>query len=225
MNTIRFVVGTRDDLRSSVWRLWANKNDLYLAARSHAMISKFSFHRSGKYRFAVNSTVEREDDASDRALYKWTRPDEFAPGWTRCFGILVPPRVTEMPFGNTFDEGKSIECVSPPADGKKTIFNIILSHKAATPEHVVSGSAHQVKILGRIEMPQEIAWLVTFEDDFTVAEAAVVQDHFDKLKIHLKPGNTGDGMNHTFLHAIKQGVIPFLIDIELGKENLDIPEN
>lgn len=225
MNTIRFAVGTRDDLRSSVWRLWANKNDLYLAARSHAMISKFSFHESGKYRFAVNSTVEREDDASDRALYKWTRPNELAPGWTQCFGILVPPRVTKMPFGNTFDEGKSIELVVPPAKGKKVIFNIILSHKAATPEHVINASTHQIKILGRIEMPKEIAWLVTFEDDFTAAEATVVQDHFDKLKIHLKPGSSGDGMKYTFLHSIEQGVTPFLIDIELGKENLDIPPN
>ena len=225
MSAIRFAVGTRDDLYSSVWRLWANNNDLYLAARSHAMISKFSFHESGKYRFAVNSTIEREDDVSDRALYKWTRPDEFIPGWTRCFGILVPPRVTKEPFGNTFDEEKSVELVAPPAGGKKVIFNIILSHKAATPEDVINGSAHQINILGRIEMPKEIAWLVTFEDNFTSAEAVVTQDHFNKLKIHLKPGSTGDGMKHTFLHAIEQGATPFLIDIELGRENLDIPEN
>ncbi len=223
MNALRFAVGTRDDLRSSVWRLWANKNDLYLAARSQAMISKFSFHESGKYRFAVNSRVERENDAADRALYKWIRPDEFTPGWTRCFGILVPPRVTKMPLGNTFDEGKSIELVAPPAKGKKVIFNIVLSHKMATPEHVVNGSAHQIKILGQIEMPKEIAWLVAFEDDFTAVEKTVIEDHFDKLKIHLKPGSSGEGMKHTFLHVIEQDATPFLIDIELGKENLDIP--
>jgi len=37
--------------------------------------------------------VQRENDAEDRAQYKykWKRPDEFMPGWTRCFGILVPP--------------------------------------------------------------------------------------------------------------------------------------
>ncbi|HET8581266.1 MAG TPA: hypothetical protein VFL98_02245 [Candidatus Paceibacterota bacterium] len=186
------------------------------------MISKFSFHESGKYRFAVNSAVERENDASDRALYKWTRPSEFAPGWTRCFGILVPQRVTRSPFGISFDENKAVELVSPPAKGKKVIFNIILSHKAAKPEHVIRGSAHKIKILGRIEMLREIAWLVTFEDDFGPTEEAVIQDHFDKLKIHLKPGSTGEGMRYTFLHAIEQGETPFLIDIELGRENLDI---
>jgi len=225
MSVIRFAVGTRSDLHSSVWRLWANKNDLYLAARSHAMVSKFSFHESGNYRFAVNSTVEREDDAGDRALYKWKRSKEFVPGWTRCFGILVPPRITKEPFGNSFDEEKSIKLVTPPAKGKKVIFNILLSHKAATPDHVIKGSAHQINILGRIEMPREIAWLITYEDNFTDAEGIVTQDHFNKLKIHLEPGSTGDSLRHTFLHAIEQGETPFLIDIELGKENLDIPKN
>ncbi len=224
-DVIRFAVGTRDDLHSSVWRLWSNKNDLYLAARSHAMISKFSFHESGRYRFAINNKIEREDDATDRALYKWKRPSEFIPGWTMCFGILVPPRVTEKPFNNTLKEDKKVTFVSVPTKGKKVIFNIMLSHKAATPEYVLRNSKDATKILGQIELTREIAWLVSFEDEFAVAEEAVVKDYFDKLKIHLKPGSTGSGMNNTFLHAIERGVSPFLIDIELGKENLNIPEN
>lgn len=186
------------------------------------MISKFSFHASGKYRFAVNETIGQKDDEGDRALYKWIRPAEFAQGWTRCFGILVPPRVTKMPFKNIFDEKKSIELVTAPTEGRKIIFNIILSSKEATPEQVISGSAYQIKILGRIEMPREIAWLVVFEDELTSTEAAVTKDYFDKLKIDLKPGSTDSGMKHTFLHVIEQGIIPFLIDIELGKENLNI---
>lgn len=31
-------------------------------------------------------------------------------------------------------------------------------------------------------------------------------------------------MKYTFLHSLEQGATPFLIDIELGKENLDIPD-
>ena len=72
-------------------------------------------------------------------------------------------------------------------------------------------------------MAEEIAWLIAFEDGFTDAEEAVVKDYFDKLKIHLKPGSTGEGMKNSFLHTIERGANPFLIDIELGKENLDIP--
>lgn len=86
--TIRFLVGTEKDVRSSVWRLWSNRNDLYLAARSYAHISKFSFHESGSYRFAINENVQKENDPGDRALHKWKRPSEFVPGWTRCLGIL-----------------------------------------------------------------------------------------------------------------------------------------
>lgn len=222
-NTIRFAVGNEKDVRSSVWRLWSSGNDLYLAARSHAHISKFSFHKSGNYRFAINEKIERENDATDRALYKWNRPNEFTPGWTRCFGILVPPRVTFAPFDNLFQEDKTIEFVASPKANRKIIFNIILSHKAARPEHVVLGSAPDIKILGCINMPQELAWLVSFSEVFTEAESLVVADYFDKLKIHLKPGSTGEGMKNMFLHALENGRTPFLIDIELGKENLEIP--
>lgn len=221
-NVIRFAVGTRDDLRSSVWSLWSNRNDLYLAARCFAGISKFSFHQSGIYRFAINSTVEREDDASDRALYKWERPKEFAPGWTRCFGILVPPRVTQMPFANTFKENKEIVLVNGSDKDKKVIFNILLSYKEATPEHVILSSSYKTEIIGRIEMNRESAWLVSFEDDFIAREEVIVKDHFRKLKINLQPGSVGDGMKNAFLHVLDKGATPFLIDIELGRENLNI---
>jgi hypothetical protein len=223
-NTIRFAVGDKGDVRSSIWRLWANGNDLYLAARSYAHISKISFHQSGLYRFAINDKVERENDASDRVLYKWKRPDEFIPGWTRCFGLLFPPRVTQHPFANVFAENKAIQFIEPPAAGRKVILNIILSHKAARSDHVTKGCATGAKILGRIDMPRELAWLISFSDAFTSAESATVSDHFNKLKLHLKPGSSGAEVESSFLHALEEGVTPFLIDIELGRESLEISD-
>lgn len=222
-DVIRFAVGNRDDVRSSIWRLWATRNDLYLASRSHAHISKISFHETGNYRYAINEIVERENSITDRAVHKWHRPKEYIPGWTRCFGILVPPRITKIPFSNIFEGNEMIEFVNPSKKVQKIIFNILLSHKTARPEHIVRGSAHDITIHGYVEMPREFAWLVSFYEDFTPAENAVVTDHFNKLKIHLKPGSTGEGINNTFLHVFQEGSVPFLINIELGRENLDIP--
>src|ERR1700730_15473135 len=91
-DTIRFAVGSREDVRSSVWRLWARGNDLYLAARSFAGTAKISFHQSGINRAAVHSTTPRP------ALAKWRRPPEIFPGWTVVFAILVPPPITLDPF-------------------------------------------------------------------------------------------------------------------------------
>src|SRR5437870_785321 len=91
-NEIRFAVGTQDDLRSSVWRLWSNKNDLYLAARSTAGLSKISFHASGICRVAVTSRTPRA------ALANWRQPAELVPGVTCLFSIFVPPVVARQRF-------------------------------------------------------------------------------------------------------------------------------
>jgi hypothetical protein len=74
-------------------------------------------------------------------------------------------------------------------------------------------------------MPRELAWLISFPDSFTPAETVTVRDHFNKLKLHLKPGSGGAEITYSFLHIIQEGVTPFLIDIELGKENLEISDS
>jgi hypothetical protein len=76
---------------------------------------------------------------------------------------------------------------------------------------------------GRIEMKRELAWLVSFYDIFTPHEQVIVTDHFTKIKIHLKPGSTGEGIHTAFAHLLETGTRPFLTDIQLGRENLDIP--
>jgi hypothetical protein len=221
-NTIRFVVGSKEDIHSSVWRLWATGNDLYLAARSHAHISKIRFHQSGINRFATNQNVERKDDAADRVLHKWKRAKEVVPGWTEGFGILVPPRMTQQPFGQAFRGEKSVHFVKPPEQNSKVIFKIVLSHKAARPEHVERLLSHKITIHERVEMKEEFAWLVSFYDTFAPQEHALVADYFNKVKIHLKPGNREESIYDAFLHVLEMGEPPFLIDIQLGRENLDI---
>jgi len=47
--TLNFAVGSRDGPRSSVWRLWANKNgDVFVGCRAHASVNKLTFHASGR---------------------------------------------------------------------------------------------------------------------------------------------------------------------------------
>lgn len=222
-NIIRFAVGSRNDVHSSIWRLWSHNSDLYLAARSYANISKFSFHQSGNYRYAINENIKRKDNQTDRALYKWNRSEEVAPGWVQCLGILVPPRITKIPFNNTFLENKSVAFISPPDLGNKVIFNIIFSPKEATEDSLIRNSAHKIQIIGYVVLQRELAWLVTFQDILTLDEEVKMKDHFNKLKIHLKPGATGDSLNNSFLHILEQGKPPFILDIELGRENLQSP--
>jgi hypothetical protein len=224
MSIIRFAVGTKEELHSSVWCLWSNKNDLYLTARSQGGLTKFSFHESGIYRVAINSTVENKDNTIDRARHKWTRPKEIAPGWTPCFDIQVPPRITKKPFKNVFNEKKILKLVPSPDENKKIVFNIILSNLNKTSKDLIHNSSTQnVTILGQISMPREIAWLIAYEDNFTQTDAMIMKEHFEKVKIHLKAGSSYSDINEAFLHVIYKESTPFLVDLELGEENINIP--
>lgn len=220
-NTIRFAVGSKEDIHSSVWRLWATGGDLYLAARSMANISKISFHQSGINRFATNEKIKRMDNASDRVIHKWKRPPESVPGWTEGFGIVVPPRITRAPFKKHIEE-KHVNFFPPPAQDRKVIFKILLSPKMSGAEDVRQLlTPREIKIHGRVETNRELAWLISFYDVFSPAERALVTGHFDKLKIHLKPGRTGSGIGQAFLHILEPGQLTFLVDVELGRENLE----
>jgi hypothetical protein len=218
--TLRFAVGSREDVRSSVWRLWAKGNDLYLAARSLAGTSKISFHQSGLNRFAPNSNTPRP------SLVSWSRPPEIFPGWTVIFAILVPPHTTLDPLRDVLRDNKPVHFIDPPEPGTKAIFQIVLSHKAAQVADMKQLPADKnYTIQGRIQMKRELAWLVSFYDNFGPQEQGTVADHFNKIKIHLRPGSTGEGIHTAFAHLFETGGPggrPFLTDIQLGRENLEI---
>jgi hypothetical protein len=212
---IRFAVGSREDVRSSIWRLWANGDDLYLAARSFAAASKVSFHKSGIYRYAANSDTPRP------ALLTRRRKTEIFPGWTVVFAILIPPRITAQPLKDVLRNNKPVVFISEPISGRKAVIQILLSGKPIQGEGLARLLADpKITVLDRIEMPTQTAWLTSFYDAYTTKEQAAFMDHFNKLKIHLKPGQTGAGLSAS-LHIFELADRPFLVDIQLGKENLD----
>jgi hypothetical protein len=121
-------------------------------------------------------------------------------------------------------DNKPVQFIAPPKTGTKAIFQIILSYKTAQEEDMMRLPADKrLTVHGRMEMKRELAWLASFYGIFTSQEQITVTDHFKKIKIHLKPGSTGDGIHTAFAHLFENGSRPFLTDIQLGRENLDIP--
>jgi hypothetical protein len=92
---VRWSVGSATGARSTIWRVWAHRSDVYIAARTVASDMKVSLHASGRWRAAftehhLTRPKPLIPPGADRAIEKWTRPPEFAPGWTRAFLIIVP---------------------------------------------------------------------------------------------------------------------------------------
>jgi hypothetical protein len=90
--TIRVAVGDHAH-RSSVLRIWANKNsaDVYVSVRVLTGVMKFSLHESGEchYGFVSSEVAQTHTDHTKRFLDVWQRPADVN-GWTRALTFWVP---------------------------------------------------------------------------------------------------------------------------------------
>jgi hypothetical protein len=121
---IRFAVGSHTK-RSTVWRVWANKNkgDVYVAARVIAGIQKFSLHESGdwRYQWVSRDASEQWGGDSGRILDRWERPEGIE-GWTRALTIWVPyGHLSDTPDEAPDDE---ILWLPEPQPGRKVRISI-----------------------------------------------------------------------------------------------------
>jgi hypothetical protein len=137
--TVRFAVGEPDGPRGCVWRVWSNKNDVYISAWALTNVQKISLHQSGHWRNAFTSEFAAKDTpllspGQDRATDKWYRPDDFVPGLTKAFEIVVPASevtVPTRPEANVFG-AKEIAWVQPPPEGYATHFTVLFTSPEVT---------------------------------------------------------------------------------------------
>ena len=69
----RFAVGSEHGPRGSMWRLWSNQNEVYLAHADRGKIEKLSFHKSGICRRAFTNEYPTPNTLPDRLMQRWQR--------------------------------------------------------------------------------------------------------------------------------------------------------
>jgi hypothetical protein len=69
----RVVVGTAAGARSSVWRFFSTRNDVYMSTHNMAKFEKFSFHESGLCRHAFEKKYSATKGMLDRKITSWRR--------------------------------------------------------------------------------------------------------------------------------------------------------
>ncbi len=216
---IRFAVGTRDDLRSSVWRLWGNKNDLFLAARSSVGVSKISFHASGICRHAVVSQTPRAP------LDRWTRVARTREGITPVIDLIVPAFQVEKGFRDKAPPiNKQMELIDIPEDGTKRIIRIFLTDPNFAEADVLNiPRTAPISFHGRVDLLRETAWIVSYRDQLKPEEWRFLDGLVKTTKINLKPGSSPDGMRAS-MHIFEQTTPRMIIDVQLGPGNIHVEE-
>lgn len=218
---IRFAVGKRDDLRSSVWRLWGNKDDLFLAARSQAGQTKISFHASGICRFAVVSQTPRP------AISRWTKPAQTWQGITPVFDVIVPHFTVVDGFRDKLPPPKKkIKLIDALGAGTKRIVRIFSTGPDFSESDVlrVPHSA-PVTIHGRIHLRQEMVWLVSYPDELTSAEVTFLDRLVSTTEINLKPGSSVGDIGYASMHIFEEVSPRRIIDVQLGPGNIYVEQN
>src|SRR3989344_1097765 len=192
-NIIRFAVGTQDDPKSWVWRLWVQGDEVYIGAKNSLQAFKVSLHKSGIWRIAFVKELKRSDDTADRVIVKWQKPGEFVPGWTASIAVAVSSIEPARPFKKVRVEDTRIVWFSQPTKGKRLLFKILISSQGMSE-----------------------------------TDLKKIIDVMDKIKIYLKAGSSEDALNDSrALLVVSEDVPttttqPTILDISLGKENLDI---
>ena len=171
-DTLRFAVGTRTEARSSVWRLWVTRDDVYLAVRMMGQYLKVSLHESGDWRIAWTANRDlKEELRADRIIRRWRRPPEFTPGWTQGPSVVIPATSLQRPLPAHVDEGAKVVWHRPPKPGKKLQFMILISRPGARITSVrFPGLSFQT--VGQIKLTNgNRVWLVAVEGDLPESES------------------------------------------------------
>lgn len=203
---------------------------MYLGARNALTAFKVSLHQSNIWRIAFVSELERQDSDTDRVIFRWQRPGEFAPGWTPSIGILVSSIEAARPFKRAKADDSRIQWLPPSVEGRRLLFKVLFSTPGYSESDLKGVLLPSDRLVGRlVKRHGGIVWLVLREDDLSAVEIGKIRDVMAKTKIHLQPGSSENSISvarawlvvaHDVPSILSQ---PTIFDIALGRENLDLP--
>lgn len=140
--SIRFLVGSEGERRSSSWRLWtketeeveAIKKDIYVTTRPLGGVVKISLHDTGEWQFSFTSEfVEKmmstnQWDLQSRHIRRWKRPAEVAPGVTIALRIYIAEsELRLLPWTSK----KKVYWVPKPKQGHAVEFLLLITSPSA----------------------------------------------------------------------------------------------
>jgi hypothetical protein len=133
---IRFAVGEPGDQLSPVWKIWNQKNDVYLTGKFTGSAFKISLHASGVWTVAATSESGIEVQPGNRRMETWHRPTEFEKGWTWGPHIAVP-RMAQVDHAKIDEaQSKDIEWIPKPPENTRATIAVIFAAPEKTLQDV-----------------------------------------------------------------------------------------
>jgi hypothetical protein len=217
--------GSPDDVRSSIWRLWIQGDDIYFGTRDTLPAFKISLHQSGIWRAAFVKKLEGADSDKDRAVKKWPRPAEFNTGMTNAVAVVISSIPPRRAFEAHRVKDPRIKWIPPASRNCVTILFVSIASKGTDTDPIRFA---RDRLLGRLRKSNgEIVCLIANERPLTNELGEVIQEVMKNLKINVDQVAI-DQQSIKRCRAIllkSDDVIgannaPTLFDVEIGWDNV-----
>ncbi len=140
VKAFRFAVGTWEGLSSNSWKIWTNKDDVYIACRDNYGTVKWSLHAEGGWRVGFEKRAFAElllkPKPETRWWDVWERPAQFAPGLTSA--VVFSFFTSELPLGPEMRSTSlwdDVAMIEPAPDGFLVQVQIFLSDGRVPGRH------------------------------------------------------------------------------------------
>jgi hypothetical protein len=209
-------VGSPDDLRSSIWRLWVQGDEVYFGPRSMLPHLKASLHRTGNWHIKLGKIkVER-----------WRRPKDDR-GLVKGIMVLVDPFLPTEPFKDRAIQSISdsdIKWVVLPPYGKLAVLIVALATKDADLDSGMFPVGD--RILAKLEKKNgERVLLIAHDMTLSPELSQKIIEEKSKITINVKEGRTikaqlGLGRAILTFPPGAPGEMPAIYDLCLGWDNV-----
>lgn len=115
---IRFAVGTPTGLRSTIWKFWVQRSDIYILSRMFGSNSKVSLHSTGDCQWSnTDSWVIKVPGRrnAERHLQKWTMLRPSGSTALHVFQIRIPE--TALRTTDVVEDLNAVEWLPIPPRG------------------------------------------------------------------------------------------------------------
>lgn len=223
-NSVTVAVGSPDDLRSWIWRLWVQGDEVYFGATPLLRSIKVSLHKTGKWHIAWNKGANPNKEKT-RIICRWVRPPPLKSGFVECIAVFVDPYPAKEPFKNKAILNSDIKWLPLAPYGKYLIIKVLIATaKADMDSHRIPTNE---RILARLRKSNgEQAVLMAGEHPITLELGQRFLKNRSDPKIHFRPEDIDRAELFDMTRAVSFGFprfpheIPVIYDLSLGWENV-----
>lgn len=223
MTKFYFAIGSESEPRSSIWRVWTNRGQVYVSPRATGAIMKISLHTPDYWAAAL--TKESGGiwpQTGSRVGQVWKRPPEFVPGWTQgpTIGVIRTHETHLPPIPHpTKPAPAGVAWVRPPDLGHKVGVTLLFQSDPTARQPLAPGD----EMIRSLPLDSETLWLSA---RWTPAEASELEYYKSfREDMRVTPAPDGEILGASLMWIFETEAGPHIIEHPLGAENVGPPRD